>query len=427
MWAMSPQAGATPPVTYGYYPIAASGCATSLSPWKNGDTWMTGCGSSGDNMVYEIVRNGSAPEEIQSRNLYAKQVAVDPSSIAAAPTVWAINTAGVMYQYVGSQKWSQYSLAPACTRSIAIGAADTFWIIRCDNTVAHKFGATFITDGTGPVPLAKVVVPQGGGNPWFLAQSGDIYTWNGGFRKVSGCATSMGIGYDGLPWITACSSNAYGNVYRGTSGGGFTQVVWSQKLNLKSISVSYENIPWGIGDGTTYPLGTIIERTAELNFKAANVPQMENMWCWAASGESVYNYLNGEYAGPQCRFVGEVLGRSDCCNTCPSPCNTSGRPETVFDHFGIKYTRVPNTPKSWEGLASNFSSGSPVVVFYQPTTGVGHVEVGEGMWAYDGVQYVERWNPDPVGVGTWETVTYANFANPWTGWYSGYTYDRIYR
>jgi hypothetical protein len=104
--AMSPLASAIPPVIYSYYPIAAPGCATSMSPWRNGDTWITGCGSSGDNTVWELVRSSSQPEQFQQRNFSAKQVAVDPgSNPAAPPLVWAVTTAGNLYQYIGSQTW----------------------------------------------------------------------------------------------------------------------------------------------------------------------------------------------------------------------------------------------------------------------------------------------------------------------------------
>jgi hypothetical protein len=401
--AISPQALAIPPVIYSYYPIAAPGCATSLSPWRNGDTWITGCGSSGDNMVYELVRTRSDPETFQQRGFYAKQVAVDPASnTAGLPYVWAVTAAGVIYRYMGSVGWLKLLPQPACTRSIAVGAGQTVWIIQCDNTIAYLGASgTFISRGGGPETLSQVAVPLNGGNPWFVAQSGNIYYYSPGttsWSKKPGCGTSIGIGSDGIPWITGCGSNSNGNVYR-WNGSSFSQVVWNQQLNLKSIRVSYENIPWALGDGTTYPRGSIIERTAELDFKGANVPQVESNWCWVAAPQSIYNYLtNSTNLMQQCILVNGILGRSDCCSA-SQPCNQTGLGTTTFNYLQIRYTAVPNSPATFEGA--------------------------EGVYAYGGIQYVERWNPLPVGIGTWETVTYPQYVTP-TGKYTKETIDQLH-
>jgi Papain-like cysteine protease AvrRpt2 len=424
--AMSPQASAVSPVVYSYYPIAASGCATSLSAWRNGDTWVTGCGSSGDNMIFELIRSRSQPEQFQQRNFSAKQVAVDPASNPATPaTVWALTTAGDLYQYLGSQTWTKYFTQP-CVRSIGVGWNKTVWIIKCDNTIAYlSSSGTFISKGAPPETMTQVAVPLNGGNPWFIAQSGNIYMFNNTWNKKTGCATSIGIGGDGVPWVTGCGSNASGNVFR-WNGSSFSQVLWNTQLNLKSIRVSLENIPWGLGDGTTYPAGTIVERTAELDFKGNYLPQMESNWCWAATTQSIYNYLtNGINASwAQCTYVNVVLGRSDCCNA-SQPCNQGQWEYIPLNHFGIKFNRVPNTPELWEGLVQQLSNNSPVIAdYYTPDESVGHSEFAEGMYAFQGTQYVEKWNPLPVGVGTRETTAYPQFVAP-PGLHTSWTIDAI--
>lgn len=421
--AFSSKASAIAPVIFSYYPIAAPGCATSLASWWNGDTWITGCGSSGDNMVYELMRDGT--ERFEARGLNAKQVVIDPSSVRVQgyAKVWAVTAAGAVYEHYQPSGWVQYSLAPACTRWLSI-ALDKSWIIKCDNTLQYSLDSgTFVPiGGAPPGTLAQVAAPPRGGNPWLITSTGDIYLFDGSYHRQPGCATSIAIGWDGVPWVTGCS-NADGNLYR-WNGIEFSQVTWNQPLNFKSISISYENIPWGIGDGTTNPLGAIVERTAELDTKNVNVPQMDSNWCWAASGQSVYNYLsNGvNLDWQQCSLVNGVLGRSDCCNA-SRPCNQPGLETDMLSYLGVRYAEIPGA-ESWESLLANLSLNSPVLPAYFPSSGVGHSEVVEGAYAYAGAQYVERWNPEPVGVGTWETVSYVDFVSP-PGYSTDWTIDAM--
>ena len=55
--------------------------------------------------------------------------------------------------------------------------------------------------------------------------------------------------------------------------------------------------------------------------------QETDEWCWAASGETVMNYV-GPREVPQCYQANQELGRTDCCN-CPTPgaCVQPGWPQ----------------------------------------------------------------------------------------------------
>src|SRR5580692_616675 len=44
------------------------------------------------------------------------------------------------------------------------------------------------------------------------------------------------------------------------------------------------------------------------------VPQLQSDWCWAASGQMIFNYL-GATRVTQCEEVNSALSRTDCCGT----------------------------------------------------------------------------------------------------------------
>src|SRR4029077_13393568 len=100
----------------------------------------------------------------------------------------------------------------------------------------------------------------------------------------------------------------------------------------RSISVSYENIPWGIGDGSTYVSGQLIERTAALDLKNRYVTADRSNWSWLAAPSTIDNYFRGNTVAPtaQCQFANAVAGpnsRTNCCNTF---CNTTNDGKNVF-------------------------------------------------------------------------------------------------
>ena len=56
------------------------------------------------------------------------------------------------------------------------------------------------------------------------------------------------------------------------------------------------------------------------------LPQLTNMWCWAASAEMVMKYEGHDV--PQCKQANHEFGRTDCCNNpTPGACVQGGWPE----------------------------------------------------------------------------------------------------
>ena len=67
--------------------------------------------------------------------------------------------------------------------------------------------------------------------------------------------------------------------------------------------------------------------------------QETNMWCWAASGEMVMDFLGTNVT--QCDQANKRFGRNDCCNTpTPNACINGGWPE--FDKYGFTFNTTAN-------------------------------------------------------------------------------------
>src|SRR5262245_40017709 len=63
-------------------------------------------------------------------------------------------------------------------------------------------------------------------------------------------------------------------------------------------------------------------------------PQETGMWCWAASGEMVMDFLGTNVS--QCDEANKRFGRTDCChNPVPNACINGGWPE--FDKYGFTF------------------------------------------------------------------------------------------
>ncbi|KPK91872.1 MAG: hypothetical protein AMJ94_06250 [Deltaproteobacteria bacterium SM23_61] len=87
--------------------------------------------------------------------------------------------------------------------------------------------------------------------------------------------------------------------------------------------------------------------------------QETRMWCWAASGQMVMEYLGTNVA--QCTQANNRFGRNDCCNIalCPNPvqnhaCVRGGWPE--FNRYGFQSIHTTNAALSWEDLKKEISN-----------------------------------------------------------------------
>jgi hypothetical protein len=150
-------------------------------------------------------------------------------------------------------------------------------------------------------------------------------------------------------------------------------------------------------------------------------PQETSMWCWAASGQMVMDYLGHNVS--QCVQANNRFGRNDCCTidlcppptetACPTPgwhpCACGGWPE--FGKYNFSFNRTTSAALSWEDLKKQISSGSnceekPFCFTWKWNGGGGHVMVAIGYTTIDGVNFVEINDPWSPCVGDHRFITY---------------------
>jgi hypothetical protein len=138
-------------------------------------------------------------------------------------------------------------------------------------------------------------------------------------------------------------------------------------------------------------------------------PQETSMWCWAASGEMVMEFLG--VAIQQGDEANKRFGRTDCLNSpVPSACVQGGWPE--FDKYGFKFQRTSNTPLSWDAVKSQIYCGKkPFAFSWHWTGGGGHMMVVTGYATLNGTHYVSVNNPWAPNVGDQYLTTYDNYVS----------------
>jgi hypothetical protein len=142
--------------------------------------------------------------------------------------------------------------------------------------------------------------------------------------------------------------------------------------------------------------------------------QETGMWCWAASGEMVMDYLGTDVT--QCDQANKRFGRNDCpCNQCgPNPqvnppCVFGGWPE--FQKYGFTFQRTNNAALSWKDLTEELSKKkycgkTPVAFSWHWDGGGGHMMVAYGYVTIGGVDYVGVKDPWPPCTGVTRWITY---------------------
>ena len=136
-------------------------------------------------------------------------------------------------------------------------------------------------------------------------------------------------------------------------------------------------------------------------------PQLENNWCWAASGEMIMSYLGTTV--PQCAQANYSVGRTDCCTNPASAsnateCDQGGWP--AWGYWGFNAT-LTGTALSFAQLQAEFAANRPVGFAWAWDSGGGHYMVATGASTdEDNVQYVSFNNPWAPNVGDQVTLTY---------------------
>jgi len=139
------------------------------------------------------------------------------------------------------------------------------------------------------------------------------------------------------------------------------------------------------------------------------------MWCWAASGQMVMEFLGNNVN--QCTQANNRFGRNDCCNApVPNACVTGGWPE--FSKYGFTFQKTSNAALSWTQVQNQTFCKSKAFAFtWAWTGGGGHMMAAIGYQTQGGVNYVEVNDPWPPNVGNFSIKTYNAYVSG-----SGYTH-----
>lgn len=142
-------------------------------------------------------------------------------------------------------------------------------------------------------------------------------------------------------------------------------------------------------------------------------PQETGMWCWAASGQMIMDYLGRDVS--QCTQANLRFNRSDCpCTQCTSPvsnppCVWGGWPE--FDKYGFTFKRTTNAALTWEQLREQISNQPnckrrPFAFTWHWPGGGGHMMVAKGYLTMEGANYVVMLDPWAPCRGDERIITY---------------------
>lgn len=148
-------------------------------------------------------------------------------------------------------------------------------------------------------------------------------------------------------------------------------------------------------------------------------PQEKSMWCWAASGEMIMEYLGATIR--QCDEANKQFNpeRDDCCNSpFPTDCNRGGWPE--FEEYGFAADQTDMEALTWAEIKKQIGClRTPFCATWKRSSSLeGHMVVISGYKTTSGIKYVRMRNPLPVGTGSsrWIRYTYYVAHTPYVHW-----------
>jgi hypothetical protein len=168
--------------------------------------------------------------------------------------------------------------------------------------------------------------------------------------------------------------------------------------------------------------------------KILDVPlyaQQTNMWCWAASGEMIMNYLDPAKDVAQCTQANDYFHLTNCCESFKN-CVKGGWPQ--YDNYGFDYSSTGDGQAlSWEQLVAQINSNRPVGFAWHWTGSGGHYMVVKGWEIIDDTNYVHvndpwPWNPDKTkGGNSHYIVTYDYYVkgSDHTHWRDDFNITRV--
>jgi hypothetical protein len=148
-----------------------------------------------------------------------------------------------------------------------------------------------------------------------------------------------------------------------------------------------------------------------LNIKL--IPQMQNQWCWAATGLMTMLFAGGEPSAiTQCAQANDAFSQDSCCTDGGTKeCNKPYRP--LYSNWGFTAKKIFNPEGaglSWTALKGLIDNGKPVAFLWRWKKGGGHYMVAVGYYEDLTTNPVTRMvhinNPWPPDVGEQQSVTY---------------------
>jgi hypothetical protein len=133
-------------------------------------------------------------------------------------------------------------------------------------------------------------------------------------------------------------------------------------------------------------------------------PQETNMWCWAASGEMVMDFLGTDVT--QCDEANKRFGMTTCCNNpIPGACVQGGWPQ--FDQYGFTNKTTSNKALTWAEVQEQVHcKKKPFAFSWHWDGGGGHMMAVSGYATIDGTKYVRVLDPWPPNQGASKLMTY---------------------
>lgn len=169
------------------------GAATDVGVGANGSVYVIGtspCNGNGCN-IYERKTNSW-----QALPGTAIRVAVGPTG-----TPWVLNKSNELYQFSNGA----FRKVTAWGSDVGVGADGSVFIIGTDGCNGSGCQVYKVENGQSiayPGTAIKIAVDPSG-NPWVVNRGGEIFRWikDSGFQKLSGLATDVAVGADGVAYI----------------------------------------------------------------------------------------------------------------------------------------------------------------------------------------------------------------------------------
>jgi hypothetical protein len=203
-----------------------AGALSYVSAAADGSVW--GVNSAGN--IYQYVGGPSVWRQLPG--------ALTVVSAGSAANIWGVNSAGNIYQYVGGSKvWNQI---PGALSDISVAADGTMWGVNSAGNIYKYVGGSAVWQ---QYPGALRVVAAGSAtNVWGVNSAGNIYKYVGGsavWQQIPGGLSDISVASDGTVW----GVNSAGNIYQYVGG----SVVWQQVPGaLSVISTGSSSIVWGV-------------------------------------------------------------------------------------------------------------------------------------------------------------------------------------